>query len=737
MSYRSRYFVPKDPSVFGSLGTDNKRPRDFRDYRRLFNKVSAHSISNGTSSSLKKFFGRRDGSNRQEIVDLLKKGAIEVCSHTPGEFISNIFTVPKKSGGNRHVIDMRALSEFMEYIPFRMEDISLLKSVLKQGDFMTKLDLRDAYLTVPVNKRSRIYLRFIWRSVLYQFACLPFGLSSSGRIFTKAMKPVIAFLRAMGIRLLIFLDMLNMASSHELAMQHTGLVIQVLTSLGFVINFPKSILIPSKVLPYLGFEVNSDLMKLFLPREKLLNLKRFAFEIMFQVPNASHVASFLGLCQLTMSAILETPPSHQGNTEGSHRGHSPPRATCFLQNQGHPFSGGNKRSAMVDRFSPLKQWKRHNSATCRHNDFLRCLKNRKGCPSGFNPDRGKMIKKEAAFPAFQALVPSAKDLFWYRQPHSHVSYKQARGHSLSNSVKSSNRIMESCPEQKPHNFIHPHSREAECPDRSQIKNFQWFHRMDVQSKDFQGNGSQAWSIRHRPICVESEPPDTGVRIMATRAKCSDDRCFQSDIGLPPELSISSIQPDSSVPQKDTERSSRMHFHCTSLEKQTVVSNSSVNVVTPAFTVTSVMISSSAPRNEQDSHLLYPKVFQTSCMESFRQRLQGQGFPQEVSDILLSSWRKSTARQYESAWRSWSGWCDSWQINCFSTFIKNILTYLADLFHEKGLQHRTINVYRSAISAFHIPIDGMVIGKHPLASKFMKGVFLFTSPWTKIFCDLGR
>ena len=52
------------------------------------------------------------------------------------------------------------------------------------------------------------------------------------------------------------------------------------------------------------------------------------------------------------------------------------------------------------------------------------------------------------------------------------------------------------------------------------------------------------------------------------------------------------------------------------------------------------ICSSTPRNERGSHLLEPKVFQTSCMENFRQRLQGQGFPQEVSDILLSSWRKT-------------------------------------------------------------------------------------------------
>ena len=239
--------------------------------------------------------------------------------------------------------------------------------------------------------------------------------------------------------------------------------------------------------------------------------------------------------------------------------------------------------------------------------------------------------------------------------------------------------MELCHEQKSDNVSHSLSREAECSSRLQVKSFQGLHSMDAQSKCFQGSGSQAWLTRHRPICIESEPPDTRVRIMMARAECSGNRCIQSDMELPSELSVSSIQPDSSVSQEDTEKSSRMHSHCASLEKQILVSNSSINVVTPAFTVTSFPISSSTLRNEQDSHLLYPKVFQTDYMENFRQRLQGQGFPQEVSDILLSSWRKSTARQYESTWRSWSGWCDPQNFNCFSTTIKNIPTYLATPF----------------------------------------------------------
>ena len=95
--------------------------------------------------------------------------------------------------------------------------------------------------------------------------------------------------------------------------------------------------------------------------------------------------------------------------------------------------------------------------------------------------------------------------------------------------------------------------------------------MDAQSKHFRGSGSQACLIRHRPICIKNELPGTGVRTMATRVECSCNRSIQSDMELASESSISSIHPDSSVTQKDTERSSTVHSHCTSLEKQTLVS----------------------------------------------------------------------------------------------------------------------------------------------------------------------
>ena len=41
-----------------------------------------------------------------EVQNLLAKGAIEICSPDPNQFISNIFTIPKKDGGRRPVVDM-------------------------------------------------------------------------------------------------------------------------------------------------------------------------------------------------------------------------------------------------------------------------------------------------------------------------------------------------------------------------------------------------------------------------------------------------------------------------------------------------------------------------------------------------------------------------------------------------------------------------------------------------------
>ena len=67
---------------------------------------------------------------------------------------------------------------------------------------MVKLNLKDAYYALPIHPSHRKYLRFIYQDRTYEFQCLPFGLYSA----PQTLKPVLAVLRSMGIRVVIYID---------------------------------------------------------------------------------------------------------------------------------------------------------------------------------------------------------------------------------------------------------------------------------------------------------------------------------------------------------------------------------------------------------------------------------------------------------------------------------------------------------------------------------------------------
>ena len=77
---------------------------------------------------------------------------------------------------------------------------------MTQGCFMASVDIQDSYYTVPVTKEHQKYLKFSWREKLYQFTCLPNGLASAPRIFTKILKPLFKILRQKGFLLSSYID---------------------------------------------------------------------------------------------------------------------------------------------------------------------------------------------------------------------------------------------------------------------------------------------------------------------------------------------------------------------------------------------------------------------------------------------------------------------------------------------------------------------------------------------------
>ena len=201
-----------------------------------------------------------------EVSELVRKRAIFPISYTEGGFYSSLFLVPKKSGGYRPIVNLKKLNTFVRYEHFKMETMEDVRQLLRPGDFLAKLDLKDAYLTVPMRTEHQPFLRFSWRDRFFQFVCLPFGLSSAPRLFTKLLKPVVSQLRRLGIRLVIYLDdMLFMNESEEKLIKDLRIAINLLSSLGFLINWDKSILSPAKSIEFLGLLVNSTDLSLALP----------------------------------------------------------------------------------------------------------------------------------------------------------------------------------------------------------------------------------------------------------------------------------------------------------------------------------------------------------------------------------------------------------------------------------------------------------------------------------------
>ena len=74
----------------------------------------------------------------------------------------------------------------------------MIRDLLREADWMASIDLKDAYLSIAIWEEHRKYLRFLWENTMYEFQCLPFGLSSAPRVFTKLLKPVLARLRHQG-----------------------------------------------------------------------------------------------------------------------------------------------------------------------------------------------------------------------------------------------------------------------------------------------------------------------------------------------------------------------------------------------------------------------------------------------------------------------------------------------------------------------------------------------------------
>ena len=155
-----------------------------------------------------------------------------------------------------------------------METPGSIRTSLIPGEWVSSIDLSDTYLHIPIHPNSRKYLRFCYKSQVFQFTSLPFGLATAPQVFIMIVKEVKLMALSRGLRIHQYRDDgLIRSQSQEEAQVNTQAVVDLTQSLGWIINQEKSELKPTQVFFVLGYKYHLDSALVKPTQERWLNFR--------------------------------------------------------------------------------------------------------------------------------------------------------------------------------------------------------------------------------------------------------------------------------------------------------------------------------------------------------------------------------------------------------------------------------------------------------------------------------
>lgn len=666
-----------------------------------------------------------------EIRNLLAKGAITQIPLSKDGYYSRIFLVPKKGGGMRPVIDLSSLNNFVENQHFQMENLSSIKTLLKQGEFMTKLDLNDAYLKDAYNsnepsiaevssfhlERQSISIQSpsIWpersASSVYQ------TIKTNRSIFKKTRHssyPV--FGRYANYRLLCSRDNAVYSNSDEPAC-----LSGVHYSQGEINNNSNSNHHLSGIHLQFYYKTNKPAA-----RESNKNLDTFP-------PNFDSRDGISSVACPTSWAAGVSPPSHLESSSTF----SPPASTInsgLAETQPpiqrlHPRNTGFQNGInMVADKPAASKWQPNGANTSRFNNIHGCFKKGLGCDLKQRQNERQMvfsggpvtyksfgIERGIISGAISTEEPSPRDSQSERGQLNGCLVHQSQGrNTLPGTHPDNTRTLElvhtaghlfgctSCP------------REIKCPSRPRIKGISTRHRLEARPSSDQ---TLSISMQDRPLCNQTDLSTQAVHQLATRPEGCPHRCSKCELACPQGICFPSIQPAACCPKQSSGRPDRASPCCPSMASTAMVATPIKPSTSRTGASSKQEISSDKPEQPRPGppNVPTPPSSRVSCLI---QRYETEGFSKDVANLLVAATRSSTSKTYESSWHRWCGWCSQRKINPLSATLTNILSFFADCFKE-GHQYRTINVLRSALSCIHPKVDNFCVGQHPYVVNILR------------------
>ena len=674
-----------------------------------------------------------------EVAKLLLKQAIKLAKEVPNQFLSVLFLVLKKDGSQPPVINLKPLNRFLSRQKFKMEGAKVIRDILQKDDWMVSIDLKDAYLSVPVAKEDRRFLRFRWKGTLYEFQCLPFGLSSAPRVFTKLLKSVVALFRRQGIRCIIFLDDLLIMQHTQKPLRKTSQdVLTLLQVLGFWINWEKSALTPTQVIQYLGLQVDSTQMIVALPTDKLRGIIQSCSQASRRGSiSIRDLARLIGRMTATAMAVLPAPLCY--------------RNLQRLKNQGLLTNSGDyDAKVLLDQAAKEElQWWTHE------------LLQWNGKPLQ-PPSSDLTIETDASLLGWGAVANevSTGSLWSEEERQSHINHLEMLGAVLAVQTYTKDKTVS-------HVHLRMDNQTAVCYinhmggtrsttlSHTACRLWEWCLERGVtlsaeylpgscnvvaDRESLTLQSSAEWKLdRTVFLAVLNQYGPCSVDLFASRLnfqlphyiswrpdpQAMTNGCVFSGLERPPGVCLPSICPNRQMPTEDTTGGVNSGINSPSVAIPVMVSMATGNVGLGTSTSASPQESSARPV-QQGAPPATQGATATSRLESVQHACSLSGISERATNIISAGWRWGTNSAYQSGWIKWTGWCSTRGLNPLSCSVQHFLDFLTELF-DSGLQHRTINVVRSAVSMIHEEVERIPIGQHPLVTRLMKGVYNLRPP----------
>ena len=190
------------------------------------------------------------------LSELCEKKAIAPLPAGCMAFFNRVFLIPKKTGGFRLILDVSRLNSYLRVSSFRMDTVQVIRASVEAGMWAVSIDLSDAYHHIPIAARDQRFLAFQVGDRRFCYTVVPFGLSPAPQVFTEALTPLkIHSRKFFGLPVFQYLDdWLLLARSRERAAEISLQFTRACLTLGLLVNFEKSSLLPQQRLVHLGVQ---------------------------------------------------------------------------------------------------------------------------------------------------------------------------------------------------------------------------------------------------------------------------------------------------------------------------------------------------------------------------------------------------------------------------------------------------------------------------------------------------